>query len=367
VSDPETKRDGLQRELASLEARLTQHDTPKVRVIDELSAMRSELARENDRRSAFRIADVRVASPCRERWADMAGDERVRVCNGCERPVFNLSEMTRAEAEAVLATRGVKPCVRFYRRADGTVMTADCPTGARRSPRLAVVAAGTALLGSSTAMAEAPAIPDPAPADTPATTTPVDPVPDPAPDPGEVTVTMGELAYPVPPHSTIEWSTWVRAGYGIESQAPNFATRSITQPMPVWSGTGEAALGADLSLSVANRGKLRVGAWGEVRTSSGPVLGGEVVVLGLAPHSDTARFYGGGEFVFRLGGSEHVVTTALGFGYVGTWSWTGHHLVGARVVASMNRSLDDATGLSATLGVELEPIGALTYVVRHVR
>jgi hypothetical protein len=32
----------------------------------------------------------------------------------------------------VLATRGITPCVRFYRGADGTVMTTDCPTGTRR-------------------------------------------------------------------------------------------------------------------------------------------------------------------------------------------------------------------------------------------
>src|SRR5690348_8809927 len=57
------------------------------------------------------LANVRVARPCKERWADMAGDDRVRFCNGCERQVFNLSEMTREEAEALLATRGVKPCV----------------------------------------------------------------------------------------------------------------------------------------------------------------------------------------------------------------------------------------------------------------
>jgi hypothetical protein len=42
--------------------------------------------------------------------------------------------MSRAEAEAVLvaakATEGA--CVRLYRRADGTVITDDCPVGVRR-------------------------------------------------------------------------------------------------------------------------------------------------------------------------------------------------------------------------------------------
>jgi hypothetical protein len=39
----------------------------------------------------------------------MIGGARVRACGGCNRPVFNLSAMTREDAEAVLATRGLTP------------------------------------------------------------------------------------------------------------------------------------------------------------------------------------------------------------------------------------------------------------------
>src|SRR4051812_44285212 len=113
----------LPEELSRLETRL---DPTRASVIDELTKVREDLSCRPDPGAPLRLANLRIASPCKQRWADMLGDERVRVCNGCERPVFNLSEMTNAEAEAVLATRGVKPCVRFYRRADGTVMTADC-------------------------------------------------------------------------------------------------------------------------------------------------------------------------------------------------------------------------------------------------
>src|SRR5258706_8075361 len=111
--------DDLQRELGRLETKLA----PDSRVVDELAAMRGELARPRDGDSPFQLAGLRVASPCKERWAEMTGDDRVRVCNGCDRPVFNLSEMTRDQAEAGLATRGIEPCVRFYRRDDRTVMT----------------------------------------------------------------------------------------------------------------------------------------------------------------------------------------------------------------------------------------------------
>src|SRR3569623_3628256 len=126
----------------------------------EPSASRQELARVRRglgqaRGPGSARADVRIGLQCNQRWDDMVGDDRVRACRGCDRPVFNLSEMTRAEAEAVLATRGLPPCVRFYRRADGTVMTSDCPSGAPR-PRHALLAssiAATATLAAAPALA----------------------------------------------------------------------------------------------------------------------------------------------------------------------------------------------------------------------
>lgn len=91
------------------------------------------------------LDDLRVASPCNESWDEMLGDERVRFCTSCEKNVFNLSAMSRDEAEALLAERTEgELCVRFYRRADGTVLTSDCPVGVRkrRVRRLAFSAAG---------------------------------------------------------------------------------------------------------------------------------------------------------------------------------------------------------------------------------
>jgi hypothetical protein len=381
--------DDLQGELFRLEAALADAGTIKTAVIDELSNMRQHLTRERDRSAPFGLADVRIASPCKQRWADMIGDDRVRVCHGCDRPVFDLSEMTREEAEAVLAARGITPCVRFYRRPDGTVMTADCRTGARRSRRLAVVAAGTALLGSSSAMAD-PA--EPAPArddDAPAT----DPLADPELVGHEVIEVASssilprmEMGIPSPiamldrsrleqsrrEHTTLEWSTWARAGIGIASRPPDIAVRGIAQPMSESSGIGDAGLGADLSASLAHGGDVRLGAWAEVRTSSGPMLGGELIVEGLPPHPYAASFDGGGGLVLRAGANKHVVTTAIGFGYLGSWSRSdpsggfATHVVGLRVVALVNRSLDDSRDWSATLGVEVDPIGAIQYAVHRV-
>jgi hypothetical protein len=99
------------------------------------------------------LEDVRIAAPCQARWEDMKGDDRVRFCGQCEKNVFNLSAMPRAEAEALLRERSGEMCVRLYKRTDGTVLTADCPVGVRRRGRrrLAMAAVGSGLMAAATA------------------------------------------------------------------------------------------------------------------------------------------------------------------------------------------------------------------------
>lgn len=78
------------------------------------------------------LQNVRVASPCSVDWETMPGGERVRDCARCGHRVYNLSAMHPADAVALLReAEGSRVCVRFYRRADGTVMTRDCPVGLR--------------------------------------------------------------------------------------------------------------------------------------------------------------------------------------------------------------------------------------------
>lgn len=65
----------------------------------------------------------------------MKGDDRVRACAWCQKNVYNLSNLTRPEAVALVASaigpEATQPgiCVRFFRRADGPVLTQDCPVG----------------------------------------------------------------------------------------------------------------------------------------------------------------------------------------------------------------------------------------------
>jgi hypothetical protein len=90
------------------------------------------------------LDNLRVASPCAADWSRMTGDDRARHCDDCNKTVYNLSGMTRDEAHALLRERG-DLCARFYRRADGTILTADCTVGVSRRRRRRIVVAGAAV------------------------------------------------------------------------------------------------------------------------------------------------------------------------------------------------------------------------------
>lgn len=59
----------------------------------------------------------------------MIGTDRKRFCGECKLNVYNLSGMSQQEAENLLLNSEGRLCVRFFKRADGTVLTKDCPIG----------------------------------------------------------------------------------------------------------------------------------------------------------------------------------------------------------------------------------------------
>jgi len=75
------------------------------------------------------LNNLKVASPCSQDWNAMLGDSRKRYCGECKLNVYNLSGMTRAEAENLVMSAEGRLCVRFYQRPDGSVLTQDCPVG----------------------------------------------------------------------------------------------------------------------------------------------------------------------------------------------------------------------------------------------
>ncbi|HSS20745.1 MAG TPA: carboxypeptidase-like regulatory domain-containing protein [Pyrinomonadaceae bacterium] len=97
---------------------------------------------------------ARVATPCTVSWEEMSGDNRVRFCDQCQLNVYNFSELSRLEAETLLATTEGRLCGRLYRRADGTIITKDCPVGLRAlrkrvSKRIAAIFATVAAISSA--------------------------------------------------------------------------------------------------------------------------------------------------------------------------------------------------------------------------
>src|SRR5215470_18013578 len=94
----------------------------------------------------FTLNDIRIASPCPADWEQMTGDERVRHCSECNLNVYTFSAMTEREIrQLIAANQGRRLCTRFYRRADGTILTQNCPWSLRQMARKAVRVAAAAL------------------------------------------------------------------------------------------------------------------------------------------------------------------------------------------------------------------------------
>jgi hypothetical protein len=141
---------------SDLDALRARHDVLE----SEVAAHQEELVEtrrmieEVERRARLPVLDnIRVAAPCTADWTKMAGDERVRACGDCNKNVYNLSEMTREEAEALIVEKEGRLCVRYYRRTDGTILFGDCTIGVSRRRRRKLVAGAAALLAATGAVA----------------------------------------------------------------------------------------------------------------------------------------------------------------------------------------------------------------------
>ena len=86
------------------------------------------------------LDNLEIARPCNASWDEMNGSEKERFCQSCQMSVFNISDMTRIEAEKFLSERrpSARVCTKFYRRADGTILTDNCPKSLRKARDLAL-------------------------------------------------------------------------------------------------------------------------------------------------------------------------------------------------------------------------------------
>ena len=140
-------------DLTALSAR---HDALAAEVASktrELEESRRMLDQAHARARLPVLDNIRIATPCTADWSQMTGDDRTRYCGECSKNVYNLSGMTREEAEALILEKEGQLCVRYYRRADGTILFADCAIGVRRRRRRRVIAGAAALLAATGAIA----------------------------------------------------------------------------------------------------------------------------------------------------------------------------------------------------------------------
>jgi hypothetical protein len=135
-------RDDL-RALSDRQQALTQELAAKTRELSDASAL---LADARARAKLPVLDNIRVATPCSADWNKMTGDDRVRACADCTKNVYNLSDMTRDEAQALIVEKEGKLCIRYFQRSDGTILLKDCVIGIQRKRRRRIVAAGAAAL-----------------------------------------------------------------------------------------------------------------------------------------------------------------------------------------------------------------------------
>jgi len=136
--------------LTARKAALEEEVRARSRELDDARRLVAEV----EARARLPVLDnLRVAAPCSASWDAMVGDDRVRACGDCNKNVYNLSDMMRDEAEALIREKEGKLCVRYFQRADGTILTKDCAVGVKRRRRRRFVAAGVAasLAGSTLA------------------------------------------------------------------------------------------------------------------------------------------------------------------------------------------------------------------------
>jgi carboxypeptidase family protein len=107
------------------------------------------------------LARARVARTCDASWELMTGDDRVRFCAECNKSVYNISSMTRAEAEDLLIRTAGQLCARFERGPDGRVITITEPVAAPRQRmrvRKLISALAATFLSASVGAAATPGV-----------------------------------------------------------------------------------------------------------------------------------------------------------------------------------------------------------------
>ena len=74
-----------------------------------------------------KLDQLQVVSPCSTDWDRMSGDEKKRFCSECNKFVYDFSQMTRRQVEAMVSIHQGRMCARITRRPDGSLLTLETP------------------------------------------------------------------------------------------------------------------------------------------------------------------------------------------------------------------------------------------------
>lgn len=184
-----------------------------------------------------------------------------------------------------------------------------------------------------------------------------------------------QIATSDPPRSgrpSLEWSSWVRVGFGTRTEDDSTSPRLTAPPAARGhAATWDLALGVDLTTGIGHSGDVRVGPWLELRglSTSGPIGGVELAIEKLPRKLDLFFYDGEGVLLLRAGANREHATGQLAYGYLAPWNLfhpvhgATRYMIGVRVVATYTRAIDDPRDFTATIGLETEPVGALRYLL----
>ena len=71
----------------------------------------------------FLFDSIDVPAPCPKKWDEMIGDDKTRLCQSCDKQIYNVSAMTRGAARRLLFESKERVCIRLEKDADGKVRT----------------------------------------------------------------------------------------------------------------------------------------------------------------------------------------------------------------------------------------------------
>ncbi len=76
-----------------------------------------------------KLETINLAFSCPMDWDKMIGNNQTRYCPECKLIVYNISGLSSVEATKLINSNEDRLCIKFYRRADGTILTKDCSVG----------------------------------------------------------------------------------------------------------------------------------------------------------------------------------------------------------------------------------------------